>query len=1147
MSGEGEQELKADVASDPELKESAPTEEKAAETTGALEESTEATDASELTESTDATSSVAQPKLSSLMATLKEQGLSQDVVEANDGLGKRKGAHHGYGSMMGDTDEQHRFPWRGCSLREKIWGNDYEAGKHGLAPDQDGRQLIRDQREEKLKKAEELYKTARQAFDKAQGKLAKGKIAAREVQKLMRATEEAKKQLDQLKIKEPTVDKGCGAACDQGLLYYLRAVKKANPFFKSEIEWIAREHGAGVMQYFLMYRWMITLNFGIFILWFCFIGIPWLMHPPHFIDSTPSNVTFWDRDDITAWMLLGRGIAASESFMYYSGYQPYPDQGNYHLGAFWICCSFATILITLLTILWKLVKTVMERKHDLAVQEALQGRPGQNCHRELAEKVLTGHDHSITDSGNIMLERQSTYMGLQTILDDQFAQVGTMIMFDLPELAVEGGADEKRVAKVLEMAEDLAKPASASPGNVVKEDALVPAAKGAVFVTDEGLRSYKAWETIDEDLQAATERLTAAEDGLKKAQEAVVKGVLSVEDGTTSAEGEALQPLTKEELDLQLQAAQKELQIAKDHLEAKTEFKNVGAPDLGVWHFDNNPNGVLMMAEPFRIAVAVSETTNKVLRVADIESPGIQKLDEGSLDALIMESMEAKVSDADAALSASEREAKFTKDIGALNMADKRIKCIEWILDKPKEVFQGDPYLMESRYARHDDLRTNVVKDTHIGQYPVTASTKAWLEKKQTRKPMQFRFVFSFPHEATVIGAEDDDDDCCFHLTTYTSAKRVMSLVVTFILMMATVTAYVATLTHQDYIIHHLLAWTGSFASSGPNILLTCVKVVVPQIVAALVALEAWDDAEKAMTEITWRVYVIKLVALCAYIAELDTWEKQDPMGCDSSGEYVAADCCAAHYVGFTYLNLVIVNFVFNIACNLGVYGAFYWMSGARTEYNAKTVALYYVELFYTQAIIWVGTQYSPVMPFYYVVTASVDLLVMVWIIKKLCKPAKAFDGESAKDITEMVLAVTFAVSVIFIAMFFDGDPAKGMVCGLANNATCTSNDQYIPCGPISRTHHRRYEAFTQYINGDIYSKLSTGGTLQHIVEMISQPAVIWLFCIIVCACLCYSNIIIDKLRQETIGCYEELAELEEDKSLLAKKGRKAYLAQYDI
>jgi len=64
---------------------------------------------------------------------------------------------------------------------------------------------------------------------------------------------------------------------------------------------------------------------------------------------------------------------------------------------------------------------------------------------------------------------------------------------------------------------------------------------------------------------------------------------------------------------------------------------------------------------------------------------------------------------------------------------------------------------------------------------------------------------------------------------------------------------------------------------------------------------------------------------------------------------------------------------------------------------------------------------------------------------------------------------------------------------------------------------------------------------------MISQPAVIWLVCIIVCSCLCYSNIIIDKLRQETVGCYEELAELEEDKSLLAKKGRRAYLAQYDI
>lgn len=278
---------------------------------------------------------------------------------------------------------------------------------------------------------------------------------------------------------------------------------------------------------------------------------------------------------------------------------------------------------------------------------------------------------------------------------------------------------------------------------------------------------------------------------------------------------------------------------------------------------------------------------------------------------------------------------------------------------------------------------------------------------------------------------------------------------------------------------------------------------------------------------------------------EVDIWGNIEGE-CDTSSHtlqssaVVNENCyymCAAARVGYTYLNLVWVNTIIGMLVNFATYAGPYYAFGTKTVYDGNVVALAYIELFYTQGLVWLGTPWAPIIPVVFIGLSSIDCLFLTWIMGKYCKASeKTFDGSESRDLVEQLLVATFIITSLPTMWFLQGDPEPGAACMTRDNTTCT---EYYPNGPISMDHSSRYQSLTDWVSSEVLAKMAGSDKF---VQYLTEPMVAYFGLLVITAACVVQQCVLAKVRAEAAETYDELNDTAESMHLLAKKNQELVL-----
>jgi len=243
---------------------------------------------------------------------------------------------------------------------------------------------------------------------------------------------------------------------------------------------------------------------------------------------------------------------------------------------------------------------------------------------------------------------------------------------------------------------------------------------------------------------------------------------------------------------------------------------------------------------------------------------------------------------------------------------------------------------------------------------------------------------------------------------------------------------------------------------------------------------------------------------------------------------------CAASQIGATYMNLVWVNTIVGMAINFASYAGPYYAFGTKTKFDHNVVSLAYVELFYNQGLLWLGTPWAPMIPVVWVVLASADCKFTTWLMATYCEASeKTYDGASSRNTIEKCLVGTFFLTLVPTMWFLNGDPSQGRACAVALvNGQCSD---YLPCGPIDAAHTYRYKALTDYINSDLLEQIPG---LSNFFKYATEPMVTYVLLLFFLAFCVLQQFLLSQVRTEAASAYDELADTRDERTREKKEAQ---------
>jgi len=434
------------------------------------------------------------------------------------------------------------------------------------------------------------------------------------------------------------------------------------------------------------------------------------------------------------------------------------------------------------------------------------------------------------------------------------------------------------------------------------------------------------------------------------------------------------------------------------------------------------------------------------------------------------------------------------------------------------------------------------------------------IARKAATVPVVKRFALGIPHTHTGSGIAQEESCLCG--VSKQECFRWFNRFVTFLLVVGTAAVFAACSAYDVEIVEYSKMIPGfeeTGLESAPALLQTIAKTIVPLVVQYLVKCDNYTNEEEEMTAILIRVYLVKIIALVYFaynlqettISPLRTVEYNYDSNTTGT-PYVAGDFeyyqyqCVAFQMGSVYLNLIWVNTAVQIVSNAATYIGMYWVSGKKTEYDATTVALAYIELFYTQGLLWLGTPWAPIIPIVWVMLASCDCSFYVFILNRFCKPSeKTTAGQNSQDVVDKFMALTFFITIVPAMFFLNGDPDKGLVCADEYDGALTNWDNafgncttFLPCGPISTDHSYRYQAMTDWINTMLSQINLPGFSFSAAMMYLTEPMVAYLVMMIILGCCMLQYCMLRQVRAEAAHAYNDLYEAVEERAALMRNGR---------
>jgi len=896
-----------------------------------------------------------------------------------------------------------------------------------------------------------------------------------------------------------------------------------------------------------------------------------------------------------------------QSPWYYTGFVPYPAMGeDYHIGAVWVLSTLFTSMFVFGCILAKLIASIMNTTYDPVVQDQMQSR--SKLGRHLAESLFTDYDWNFGEKEakiavsqtimtlNTMLSGEYANVGTALMYKDIIVEppVGghedwvSWVQSDAEDNAdVEERANNIKLKKAAEDASNLHFQYFSREAYRRGQDsdelkhATKPALAVAVMVAEGQPDKYQTRNLYKDDrVKEATERFMKMKELYEHQKEIHEqhKQSQSDRDSEDHEDAEQVESLLSEasKVEAMYEEAKANMDQAANELTSIEEL--VAGSEFILDQSKENNSGILLQAAQYggielRLVPCVVNQENKIVCVEPAAfgstDKGFRRMNDSLVDTLFPKLLVERDENATATkhmmtVIMSQKDHYTTShsyiegSYGTIGKNSKEAPTTkvgrtdgEWAMED--EDFPGR-VVWEKTQEGEETPR--FVKDLVDDGFTtaLTNDTQKWLKQRAKSRPYHnfttsfrlrdpndtsTRFVPRYIHTSSVDGDQDTDKSTCDVICV----ARFLSLLTTILLIVTTAFLYGITLTNSTEIVAFFADYVPAFADSAPNLILTVVKTLVPVVVALLVDLEAYSNIEKALQEKLLRVYVIKMMALLYFAYQLkETFSQTSTI--NTLTKDLGYATCGAHQIGATYLNLVIVNTVVAMAVNTVTYGGMYCFTKKLIPYDHNVVALAYIELFYNQGLIWLGTPYSPFIPAVGCVLAAADAKWLSYLMEKFCTAAdKTYDGASAKTVTEYCLAITFMITLAPVMMFLNSDPMLGVECetyASAANVTCT---KYYACGPINNDHSHRYQALTDYVDNDILGKIPF---LADVAHYALEPMVAYAALCLVIAYCCLQQCVLKQVRMEAANTYDELADALEDKALLASSGRDAFNRKHD-
>ena len=249
---------------------------------------------------------------------------------------------------------------------------------------------------------------------------------------------------------------------------------------------------------------------------------------------------------------------------------------------------------------------------------------------------------------------------------------------------------------------------------------------------------------------------------------------------------------------------------------------------------------------------------------------------------------------------------------------------------------------------------------------------------------------------------------------------------------------------------------TGGF---GVALIIACAQNVIPQIVKLLVSIEGWTKAEDMLFQLLWRTYFLKMVNFFITVNALTSAKMRTQ--------------CLEADMASQLLNLIFMDFaVYLVATPLtGILTEL--GTGEKPPMDHTTVAQFYIDMNYRQALVFTAVPYVPLAPLYAFVAHNIMFSVQTWTMGQYYKAAdKPFEDNSGGG-TLILLMATIAIAFLPQANWLMGEAGYcGPIQGSAYTSTYGVNI--------------RYEAAVSYV----YSRSPL--VVRNIFKMVLNPMVIY-------------------------------------------------------
>jgi len=284
----------------------------------------------------------------------------------------------------------------------------------------------------------------------------------------------------------------------------------------------------------------------------------------------------------------------------------------------------------------------------------------------------------------------------------------------------------------------------------------------------------------------------------------------------------------------------------------------------------------------------------------------------------------------------------------------------------------------------------------------------------------------------------------------------------------------------------------------GVAIVLCIAQNVIPQMVKMLVQFEGWTKAEDVLKQLLWRTYILKMSNLFITVIALKSSE--------------ARTACPEADMASQLLNLIFIEFVSNCLTTVGTGVGTFYATGEKIPLDHNTVAQFYIDMNYRQALIWTAIPYLPIAPLYGAITQNIMFYTMMWTFGHFYQAADIPFEDNTGTGTLMALMASIGIAFFPQADWLMDSPGT---CGPVTTTTKVA-------GEIST----RYEAAVFYV----YNKSPT--VVQEIFVMVLNPMVIYSSIIVLI-------LMINLLFQYITGLQDELKEAEQSEKVLMHMWRK--------